>query len=114
MATYEAHELRHYAYQGLRLGQDGRPPPPGPNVYFVTITVGALVVQVTGSVLPDWPYGTLPDPVLDELGVVEIWPASRCVEFEQLKVMAHETMLGFSKLLYNVVARLTGGAPPAR
>lgn len=64
--------------------------------------------------LPDWPYGAVPDPILDELGVVEIWPASQCVEFEQLKVMKHQDMVRFTKLLYNVVVRLTGGAPPAR
>jgi hypothetical protein len=55
LATYEAVELRHYAHQGLRLTRGGVSAPPGPNVYFVTITAGALVVQVTGISLPGSP-----------------------------------------------------------
>jgi hypothetical protein len=50
----------------------------------------------------------------DELGVVQVWPTSLSVEFEQRKVLRHEDMLRFTQLLYNVVARLSGGAPRAR
>lgn len=74
LATDDAEDPRHYAYQGLRLGQDGAPAPSGPNVYFVTITVGCLVLQVRGSLLPDWSFGRV--PYLDQLGAVEIWPTT--------------------------------------
>lgn len=113
LATYEAVELRHYAHQGLRLTRGGVSAPPGPNVYFVTITAGALVVQVTGSRLPGLPV-QIPIPVQYELGVVEIWPGRAHIQFRQCKVMTHETLVGFTKMLYNVTGRLAGGAPPAR
>jgi hypothetical protein len=48
------------------------------------------------------------------LGVVPVWPTSLSVEFEQRKVLRDEDMLRFTQLLYNVVARLSRGAPPAR
>jgi hypothetical protein len=113
LATYEAEELRHYAHQGLRLSRGDAPAPPGPNVYFVTITAGALVVHVTGSGLSDLPVG-IPLPFRDELGVIGIWPPTASVDFDQLRVMKHETLVGFTTMLYNVVGRLAGGAPPAR
>jgi hypothetical protein len=113
LATYEAEELRHYAYQGLLLGAGDGPAPTAPTVYFVTITIGALVVQIIGSVLPAWSLRGV-SVLEDELGVVPVWPTSLSVEFEQRKVLRHEDMLRFTQLLYNVVARLSGGAPPAR
>jgi hypothetical protein len=113
LATYEAQELRHYASQGLLFGEGAGRAPTAPTVYFVTITVGALVVQVIGSLVPSLSFGGVPY-LADELGVVEIWPTSPCIEFEQRRVMTHDTMVGFTKLLYNVAGHLAGGAPPAR
>jgi hypothetical protein len=71
------------------------------------------VVQVIGSVLPAWSLRGV-SVLEDELGVVPVWPTSLSVEFEQRKVLRDEDMLRFTQLLYNVVARLSRGAPPAR
>jgi hypothetical protein len=111
LATYEAQEIGHYAYQGLKLARDDQPDPTEPTVYFVTLTVGALVVQMTGSLL-DWSFARVPYP--PELDVVDIWPTSGGVTFAQRNVMTHDTMVGFTKALYNVIGRLAGGAPPPR
>jgi hypothetical protein len=112
LATYEARDVGHYAYQGLRLGKTSDPAPSEATVYFVTITIGALVVQIVGSALPDWTFAAVPYPA--ELDVAEIWPASARVEFSQRNVMVHDTLIGYTKVLYNVVGKLVGGAPPAR
>lgn len=112
VASYEACELCHYAYQGLKLARDGEPEPDGPTVYFVTLTVGALVVQVAGSLLPEWDFGGVPYP--EELDVVEIWPSRPSADVAQRSLLTHETLVGFTKALYNVVGRLSGGAPPPR
>jgi hypothetical protein len=36
------------------------------------------------------------------------------VDFAQDQRMSHETLVGCTKMLYNVMGRLTGGAPRAR
>ena len=109
LATYEARDIGHYAYQGMRLGRRDEPEPPEPTVYFVTITIGALVVQVSGSLLEDWRFQNVPYP--DDFAIAEIWPASASVDFAQRNVLTHETLLGLSKVLYNVIGKLTGGVP---
>jgi hypothetical protein len=112
LATYEARDIGHYAYQGMKLVPEGDPEPSEPTVYFVTITIGALVVQITGSMLSDWTFASVPYP--PELNVAEIWPPTPTVEFVQSNLMVHSTLVGYTKLLYNVVGKLTGGAPPPR
>jgi hypothetical protein len=113
LGTYEAQEVGHYAYQGLKVGRDGLPDPVEPNIYTVTITVGALIVQVAGSLVPGLGFDGVDYP--PELHVVKIWPASsETLVFAQDYVMDHETLVGFTKVLYNVMGRLTGGAPAAR
>jgi hypothetical protein len=113
IGTYEAQEVGHYAYQGLKIGRDDLPDPEGPTIDIVTITAGALIVQVAGSLLPDLSFDELELP--PELHVAKIWPANDDdVEFAQDRVMNHDTLVGFTKMLYNVMGRLTGGAPPAR
>jgi hypothetical protein len=112
LGTYEALEVGHYAYQGLKLGREGLPEPEEPNIYVVTITIGALIVQVAGSLLPDLRVDDVPFP--PELHLAKIWPPRDTVAFAQDHVMTHETLVGFTKMLYNVIGRLTGGAPPAR
>jgi hypothetical protein len=112
IATYEAREVGHYAYQGILLAKQDTPPPTEPTVYFVTITIGALVVQVSGSVFEEWSFADLPYP--PRLNVGEIWPTKAPFEFVQTNVMTHETLLAYTKALYNVVGHLTGGVPPPR
>jgi hypothetical protein len=113
LGTYEALEVGHYAHQGLKLGRDGLPDPQQPNIYIVTITAGALIIQVAGGLLHDLGFDDVDYP--PELHVAKIWPpADDIVEFAQDHVMDHETLVGFTKVLYNVMGRLTGGAPPAR
>jgi hypothetical protein len=113
LGTYEALEVGHYAYQALKVGRDSLPDPEEPNIYTVTITAGALIVQVAGSLLPELSFDDLDFP--PELHVAKIWPANENnVEFAQDRVMDHDTLVGFTKVLYNVMGRLTGGAPPAR
>jgi hypothetical protein len=113
IGTYEALEVGHYAYQALKVGRGDLPDPEAPNIYIVTITAGALIVQVAGSLLRDLAFDDLDLP--SELHVAKIWPPNGGnVEFAQDQVMAHATLVGFTKLLYNVMGRLTGGAPPAR
>ncbi|HZO36728.1 MAG TPA: hypothetical protein VFB41_07625 [Solirubrobacteraceae bacterium] len=112
LATYEASDVGHYAYQGIKLARVGHPAPVEPTIYFATITLGALVVQLSGSLLPEWSFAGVPYP--PELNVAEIWPASASVEFDQHNVMTHDTLINFTKVLYNVVGRLSGGVPPPR
>jgi hypothetical protein len=113
LGTYEAVQVGHYAYQGIKMTREDLPDPEVPTVYVVTITAGALIVQVAGSLLPELSFDGLDIP--SELHVVKIWPASDDkVEFSQKHVMNHETLVGYTKMLYNVMGRLTGGAPPAR
>jgi hypothetical protein len=113
LGTYEALEVGHYAFQALRVGRDGLAEPEEPNIYIVTITAGALIVQVAGSLLPELSFDDLDLP--SELHVAKIWQANdRDVAFEQRHVMQHDTLVGFTKMLYNVMGRLTGSAPPAR
>jgi hypothetical protein len=113
LGTYEALEVGHYAYQGLKVARDNMPDPDDPTIYIATITVGALIVQVAGSLLPELSFDNMPYP--PELHVTKIWPASSdTVEFNQDWVMDHDKLVGFTKVLYNVMGRLTGGAPPAR
>jgi hypothetical protein len=113
LGTYEAKEVGHYAYQGLRVGVPEGPAPEGPTIYIVTITVGMLIVQVAGSLLGYPNFGDLPLPA--ELHVAKIWPTSDdIVVFEQDYVMNHETLVGYTKMLYNVMRQLTGSGPPAR
>jgi hypothetical protein len=82
-------------------------------MYVVTITAGALIIEVAGSLMPELAFDDLPLP--GELHVAKIWPISDdIVEFAQDHVMDHDTLIGFTKLLYNVMGRITGGAPPAR
>lgn len=113
LGTYEALEVGHYAHQALKVGRDDLPDPVEPTIYIATITAGALILQVAGSLLPDVAFDGLRLP--SELHVAKIWPAkSDPVEFAQDHVMDHATLVGFTKMLYNVMGRLTGGAPPAR
>jgi len=113
LGTYEALEVGHYAYQGLRIGREGLREPEEPTVYVVTITIGALIVQVAGSLLPDLRVDDVPYP--SELHLAKIWhPSGSTVTLTQDHVMNHETLVGFTKALYNVIGRVTGGTPPAR
>jgi hypothetical protein len=113
LGTYEAADMGHYAYQGIRLGREGLAAPVEPTIYTTTITLGALIVQVAGSLLPDLSFDDLPYP--PELHVAKIWPSTGAnVMFTQDHVMDHKTLVGFTKVLYNVVGRLTGDVPPAR
>jgi hypothetical protein len=113
LGTYEALEVGHYAYQGLKVGRDGLPDPEKPNIYIVTITAGLLIMQVAGSLLSELSFDDLELP--PELHVAKIWPANdNDIEFRQDRVMKHDTLVGFTKMLYNVMGGLTGGAPPAR
>lgn len=113
LGTYEALEVGHYAHQGLKVGNSELPEPEEPTIYIVTITVGALIIQVAGSLLPELAFDDLELPA--ELHVAKIWPPSKdIVVFDQHYVMNHDTLVGFTKLLYNVMGKLTGGAPPAR
>lgn len=113
LGTYEAEEVGHYAYQGLRVARTGLPAPEGPTIYIVTITAGTLIVQVAGSLLADLGFDDLDLP--SELHVAKIWPASDdIVVFAQDHVMNHETLVGFTKLLYNVMGRLSVGGCAAR
>lgn len=106
LGTYAGDEVGHYAYQALDLGRKE------PTVYFVTITVGMLLFQTSGSLLPEWEFDRVPFP--PELGLVKIWPSSGGVELDQRKVLTHDTMVGLSQVLYNVVGKLSGGVPPPR
>lgn len=113
IGTYEALEVGHYAHQALKIGRDGLPDPEDPNVYVASITAGALILQVAGSLIPELSFDDLPYP--PELHVDKIWPAKdETVDFAQNHMMSHEALVGFTKVLYNVMGRLTGGAPPAR
>ena len=113
IGTYEALEVGHYAYQGLKVGRGGLPDPETPNVYIVTITVGALITQVAGSLLPELSFDDLEFP--SELHVAKTWPPNDDdIELPQNHVMNHDTLVGFTKVLYNVMGRVIGGAPPAR
>jgi hypothetical protein len=113
IGTYETLEVGHYAYQALKVGRDGLPDPVTPNIYIVTITAGALIVQVAGSQVRELSFDDLNFP--SHMHVAKIWPPNdETVEFAQDHVMDHATLVGFTKVLYNVMGRLTGGAPPAR
>lgn len=113
IGTYEALEVGHYAYQALKVGRHGLPDPETPNIYIVTITAGALIVQVAGSLLHELSFDDRDFP--SELHVAKIWPPNEDdVEFAQDHFMDHDTLVGFTKVLYNVIGLLTGGAPPAR
>jgi hypothetical protein len=113
LGTYEAHDIGHYAYQALRIGHADLPEPDSPNIYIVTITIGALIVQVAASLVPGLSVDDLDLP--SELHVLKIWPSRPDqARFVQDTVMDHPTLVGFTKMLYNVMGRLTGGAPPAR
>jgi hypothetical protein len=83
------------------------------NIYIVTITAGALIVQVAGSQLRELSFDDLDFP--SELHVSKVWPPNdENVKFAQDHVMDHATLVGFTKVLYNVMGRLTGGAPTPR
>jgi hypothetical protein len=73
-------------------------------------------VQVAGSLVPDLAFDELPlERLAPELRVTKIWPArTDTVDFAQDQRMSHETLVGYTKMLYNVMGRLTGGAPRAR
>jgi hypothetical protein len=116
IGTYEAFEVCHYAHQDLKVARDGEPAPGSPNIYISTITAGALIVQVAGSLMPDLAFDELPlEHLAPELRVTKIWPArTNTVDFAQDQRMSHETLVGYTKMLYNVMGRLTGGAPRAR
>jgi hypothetical protein len=116
VGTYEALEVGHYASQGLLVRRTGQPDPGSPTIYIVTITMGTLIIQVAGSVVDGLGFDDLDLAKLaPELHVIKVWPASDdVVVFAQNYVMDHETLIGYTKLLYNVMGRLTGGAPPAR
>lgn len=112
LASYEAAEPGHYAYQGMKLAREGELAPDESTVYFATITVGALVLQLSGSLISQWSFGQVPYP--DEFNVAEVWPATASVEFVQKNLMTHETLVSYTKALYNVVGKLSGGAPSPR
>jgi hypothetical protein len=116
LGTYEAEEVGHYAYQGLLVRRPGLPAPTTPNIYIVTITVGLLIAQVAGSVVGGLGFDDLDlTDLAPELHLAKIWlPSDEVEDFGQDHVMNHESLVGFTKLLYNVMRRLTGGAPPAR
>jgi hypothetical protein len=113
LGTYEATDVGHYAFQALKVGHDELPEPEEPTIYIVTITIGALIVQVAGSLILELSFDELPPP--PELHLAKIWPArAERIEFSQRHVMNHDSLVRFTKMLYNVMGRLTGGAPPAR
>jgi hypothetical protein len=116
LGTYEAQEVGHYAYQGLLVARTGLPDPERPTVYIATITVGTLIIQVAGSVVDGLGFDDLDlADLAPELHVVRVWPQSDdVVVFAQDHVMDHETLLGFTRFLYNAIGHLTAGAPPAR
>ena len=112
LGSYEVRDLVNYAYQGILLTAHGEPDPTTPTVYFVTITVGTLVVHVAGSLVSGLGFGNVPG--LEPLHLQLIWPVHDAVDFDQRHLFTHDGLVSFSKLLYNVVGRLSGGAPPAR
>jgi hypothetical protein len=113
IGTYEARDVCHQADQALAVARRGDHAPQAPNTYISTFTVGALMLQVAGSLIPELAPDRMPYP--PELCLTKIWPArDDNVEFAQDRVMSHETMVGFTKVLYNALGRLAGGAPPAR
>jgi hypothetical protein len=112
LGTYVGQDVGHYAYQGLRIARSDEDDPEEPTVYFVTITVGALVVHVVGSLLEELKFP--PAVYATDFAMAQVWPASPAVQFDQRVAMDHETLVGFTKLLYKVAARLTGGAPEPR
>jgi hypothetical protein len=116
IGSYEALEVCHYAHQDLKVARDGEPAPGSATIYSSTITVGALIVQVAGSLVPALAFDELPlEYLAPELRVTKIWPArTDTVDFAQEQRMSHETLVGYTKMLYNVIGRLTGGAPRAR
>ena len=116
IGTYEALEVCHYAHQDLKVARDGEPPPDSPTIYISTITAGALIVQVAGSLLPDLAFDELPvERLAPELRVTKIWPPQTgTVQFAQDQRMSHESLVGYTKMLYNVMGLLAGGAPRAR
>ena len=116
IGTYDALEVCHYAHQDLKVARDGKPAPSSTNIYISTITAGALIVQVAGSLVPDLAFDDLPLEVLaPELRLTKIWPErTDTVHFAQDQRMSHETLVGYTKMLYNVMGHLTGGAPRAR
>lgn len=110
IGTYEALEVCHYAHQDLKVARDGEPPPGSPTIYISTITAGALIVQVAGSLLPDLAFDELPvERLAPELRVTKIWPPrTGTVQFAQDQRMSHESLVGYTKMLYNVMGLLTG------
>jgi hypothetical protein len=112
LGTYVGRDIGHYAYQGMKLARADEDDPEEPTLYFVTITLGALVVQVVGSLLAELTFS--PAIYAEDFALVQVWPTSPAVQFDQRVVMDHETLVGFTKMLYKVAARLTGGAPEAR
>ena len=75
--------------------------------------MGALIVQIAGSLLPGLRVDDVPYP--PELHLAKIWPRTRDSEaLPQDHVMNHDTLVGFTKMLYNVIGHIAGGTPPAR
>lgn len=86
--------------------------PDEPTVYFVTITVGPVAVQLAGSAIPTL---TFDDIAFPQLEVARIWPPSGRVYYRHRVAMTHKTLLVFSTALYeDLSTRSDPPLPPAR
>jgi hypothetical protein len=59
VGPYEALEAGHDAYQGLLIGRAGEPDPVDLTIYIVTITAGALILQMAGCLIPELSFDDL-------------------------------------------------------
>jgi hypothetical protein len=112
LATYNAEQVGHYAYQGVKLMPlNATLEPENPTAYIVTVTIGPVAVQLAGTDLLSL---TFDDIVYPQLDVARVWPASGSVEYRQRVVMTTRTLHTFTTALYDdLMARATPAGPSA-
>jgi hypothetical protein len=91
LASQTSGEVRYWL-RPLALASLSEPPPRRPNGYWVTMSVGALVIQILGATraLPEYLEEDL--PVVSTLGLRRIWPSSGDVEWPILPALTDESV----------------------
>jgi len=110
LATYNAEQVAHYAYQGLKLTPPGiTEEPEDPTVYTVTFTVGPVAVQLAGTNVDGLSFD---DIVFPQLDAVRIWPSLGNVSYDQRVVMTTRTLEVFSTAIYDDLGKRSAPSPP--
>ncbi len=91
LASQTSGEVRYWL-RPLAVASLSEPTPRRPNGYWVTMSVGALVIQILGATRPLPEHLQQDLPVVSALGLRRIWPSSGDVEWPIVPALSDENV----------------------